>query len=204
MSVKKRLSVMKPMIKLELTDEQQQALWQLKRHGRNHEERCRASIIVEGAKGRTRAEIAVGNDCSVSTVDKALSRFRSGGVAALRSGRFRPHRRKVGQAGLDLVAAAIRQSPRAACPGAPPFDRSLWTLPLLADFLAAQIGVRVDDDTVRRYLQLLGWTTRSPKLSCTSPDPEYGSKMAAIQDLRQQAEKGGPRRRWSSTTTRPS
>lgn len=203
MSVKKRLSVMPPMIELELTDEQQRALWQLKRDGRNHEERWRASVILDAGKELTRAEIAERQGCSISGVDKTLSRFRQGGVAGLRSVRFKPHRRKVGPSGLALLAEALHQTPRAVCPSAPSFDRSLWTLPLLADYLATQTGVRVTDETVRQYLLKLGWTTRSPKLSCTSPDPEYGSKMAAIQDLREQAEKGGPRHRWSSTTTRP-
>ena len=206
---------MNSMIRLTLTADARQALWQLKRDGRSHEERRRAGILLDASPGLPRAALAERHGCACSTVDRALSLYRRGGVAALRSGRFKPfgaeapqdskpHRRKVDQAGLDLLAAAIRQTPRAAAPGEPHYDRSLWTLPLLADYLAAHTGVRVDDDTVRRYLLHLGWTTKSPKLSCTSPDPGYSAKMAAIQGLREQAEKGGSPRRWSSTMTRPS
>jgi transposase len=195
---------MNPMIRLALTAAERQALWQLKRDGRSHEERRRAGILLDAGSGLSRASLAERHGCACSTVDRALSLYRRGGGAALRSGRFKPHRRKVGQAGLDLLATAIRQTPRAAAPGEPHYDRSLWTLPLLADYLAAHTGVRVDDDTVRRYLLHLGWTTKSPKLSCTSPDPGYSAKMAAIQGLREQAQKGGCPRRWSSTMTRPS
>lgn len=192
------------MVKLALSDEQRQQLQQLKRGGRNHEERWRASVIVDLGKALKRAQVAERNDCSVSGVDKTIARFRSGGVPGLKSPRFKPRGRKVGAAGLALLAEALRQTPRAACPGQPQFERSLWTLQLLVSYLQGQLGIAVSLETMRRYLLQMGWRTKSPKLSCRSPDPEYGAKMQAIGRLRKQAEKGGPAHLWSSTTTRPS
>ncbi|HCU35021.1 MAG TPA: hypothetical protein DGT21_06035 [Armatimonadetes bacterium] len=188
---------------INLTDEQRQALWQLKRDGRNHEERWRASVILDRAKGLSRAAVAERNDCSVSGVDKVLIRFRKAGVDGLRSVRFKPHKRKLDAAGFALLNEAMQQTPRAVCPGQADFDRSLWTLDLLVRYLRQAVGVEVSDDTVRRYLLELGWTTRAPKLTCRSPDPEYSAKMEAIGKLRTAAEKGGSTRRSSSTPTKP-
>ena len=192
---------MKP---IDLTDEQRQALVQLKRKGRNHEERWRASVILDCAKGLCRAAVAERNDCSVSGVDKVHIRFRGGGVEALPSNRFRPHKRKLDAAGFELLHQAIQQTPRALLPGQDEFDRSLWTLDLLVRYLRQAVGVEVTDDTVRRYLGQLGWTTRAPKLTRLSPDPEYAEKMVAIGELRDAAEKGGTQRRSSCTATKPS
>lgn len=191
---------------IQLTDEQQQALGRLKRDGRNHRERWRASVILDCAKRLRRADVAERNDCSVSGVDKVLIRFRHGGVAALRSLRFGPcpARRKLSEAAVALLDQAMQQTPRAVCPGPPEFDRSLWTLDLLVRYLRQAVGVAVTDDTVRRYLLKLGWTTRAPKLTCHSPDPQYSAKMAAIGQLREAAEKGGRARRSSCTGTKRS
>jgi len=141
---------------------------------------------------------------SVAMRSECLIRFRGGGVESLRSLRFGPRKRKLDAAGFALLRQAIQQTPRAVRPDQEEFDRSLWTLELLASYLRQAVGVEVAIDTVRRYLLLLGWTTRAPKLTCRSPDPEYSTKMAAIGELRAAAEKGGLRRRSSCTPTRPS
>lgn len=192
------------MIRLALTEAVQRDLLQLKRDGRTHRERWRASIILDAAKGMTEAQLAERNDCSLSGVEKTLARFRRGGITALLSASCKPHQRKLQAAGMDLMAEAIRQSPRSLCPDDPHYDRSLWTLQLMADYIAAHTGVHLGIETVRRYLLQLGWRTKSPKLSCTSPDPEYAAKMTAIASLRERAEKGGPARRCSFTVMKPS
>ena len=182
---------MKP---IQLTDEQRQALWQLKRDGRNHEERWRARVILDCSKGLSQAAVAERNDCSVPGVDKVLMRLRAGGVQALPSVRFGPcqARRKLSESDVALLDQAMQQTPRAVCPGQPEFDRSVWTLDLLVRYLRHAVGVEVSDDTVRRYLLQLGWTTRAPKLTCHSPDPQYSEKRVAIGKLREAAPKKGP------------
>jgi transposase len=189
---------------ISLTDEQSQALHDLHHDGRNHEERWRAKVILDRAKGLSRGAVAERNGCSVSGVDKCLIRFREAGVDGLRSTRFGPRKRKLDAAGFELLDFVIRQTPRAVFPGEDEFDCSLWTLDLLVQTLRRLVGVEVTDDTVRRYLLLLGWRTRSPKLTCKSPDPEYSAKMVAISQLRGAVEKGGSARRSSCTTTKRS
>lgn len=192
------------MIRLALTEAEQGDLLQLKRAGRTHEERWRASIILDAGKGMTEAQLAEHNDCSLSGVEKTLARFRRGGITALLSARCKPHQHKLKSGGMELMAEAIRQSPRSLCSDDPHYDRSLWTLQLMADYIEQQTGVHLGLETVRRYLLQLGWCTKSPKLSCTSPDPEYAAKTVAIQSLRERVEKGGLRRRWSFTVMKPS
>jgi len=187
---------------IRLTDEQSQALRDLHRYGRNHEERWRASVILDRAKGLARCAVAERNGCSVSGVDKCLIRFRAAGVDGLRSTRFGPRKRKLDPAGFELLDFVIRQTPRSVFPDEDEFDCSLWTLDLLVRALRRLAGVEVTDDTVRRYLLLLGWTTRSPKLTCRSPDPEYCAKMEVVGQLRGAVEKGGSARRSSCTTTK--
>ena len=131
---------MKP---IQLTDEQRQALWQLKRDGRNHEERWRARVILDCSKGLSRAAVAKRNDCSVPGVDKVLMRLRAGGVQALPSVRFGPcqARRKLSESDVALLDQAMQQTPRAVCPGQPEFYRSVWTLDLLVRYLRHAVGV---------------------------------------------------------------
>ena len=78
------------------------------------------------------------------------------------------------------------------CPDDPHYDCSLWTLQLLVDYIEGHTGVHLGIETMRRYLLQLGWRMKSPKLSCTSPDPEYAVKMTAIAGLREQAEQQEP------------
>jgi len=51
----------------------------------------------------------------------------------------------------ETLIAAVRQHPRSL---GQPF--SMWTLQRLADYMADQTGLRVTDETVRRYLGLAG------------------------------------------------
>ena len=180
------------MIRLALTEAEKRDLFQLKRHGQGSEERWRASIILDASKGMTQAQLAERNDCSRSGVEKTLARYRRGGIQALRSARRKPHSHKLKPPGKKLMAEAIRQSPRSVCPDDPHYDRSLWTLQLMADYIEQETAVHLGLESVRRYLLQLGWRTKSPKLSCTSPDPEYAAKMTDIQGLRQRAEEEKP------------
>ena len=72
------------------------------------------------------------------------------------------------KAQLVLVA---RQRPRSL--GQP---YSLWTCLRLADFMAAQTGIRVSGETVRRYLVANDIVLSRPQHKITSPDPEYEVK----------------------------
>ena len=180
------------MVKLSLSDEQREQLIQLEKCGRNHEERWHARVILDLGFGLTRPEVARRHARSISGVDKTLACFRLEGVSGLLSRRFFRRELKIGQVGIELLAEAMRQSPRALMPDQPKADRNLWTLGLLADYLELRTGRRISLETVRRHLIQVGWTTKSPKLSCHSPDPQYQEKMDAIARLRSQAQEADP------------
>jgi transposase len=69
------------------------------------------------------------------------------------------------------LVAAVRRRPRSL---GQPF--SLWTCQRLADYLAEETGLRVSDESVRRYLALEGIVLSRPQHTISSPDPEYEVK----------------------------
>ena len=50
---------------------------------------------------------------------------------------------------------------------------SLWTCQRLADYLAEQTGIRVQEETVRSHLKAADIVLSRPQHTITSPDPEY-------------------------------
>ena len=53
---------------------------------------------------------------------------------------------------------------------------SLSTCQRLAEYLAEQTGIRVQDETVRYYLKAADSALSRPQHTITSPDPEYAVK----------------------------
>src|SRR5262249_17090702 len=73
------------------------------------------------------------------------------------------------------LVATVRRRPRSM---GQPF--SLWTLQRLADYMAQETGIRVSDETVRRYLALDGIVLSRPQHKVSSPDPEYVVKKRRL------------------------
>ena len=94
---------------------------------------------------------------SHDVVLRVLRRFGEGGVAAV------PRRRPKGRAPLVTPAweaelgRVIELDPRAAGVAS-----ANWTTRLLAGYLAAQTGVAVDQETVRKRLHRLGYVCKRP------------------------------------------
>src|SRR5262245_36732728 len=74
----------------------------------------------------------------------------------------------------EQLLFAVRRRPRSL---GLPF--SLWTLQRLADYLAEQTGICVQDETVRYYLKAADIVLSRPQHTITSPDPEYAVKKGA-------------------------
>lgn len=86
---------------------------------------------------------------------------------------------------LKRLLSIIEQDPRRLrCPC------SNWTAPLLAEYLAQEMGMRLDESRIRQYLHAHTYELLRPVLTVASPDPEYDSKRARIEDLQRQAEAG--------------
>ena len=120
--------------------------------------RRRSQIILLAYELGSQAESMRAVRCSRSTVARALALFRAGRCSALRR-QFpsQPHFSRVTLPWQKALAVAMEQGPEAC--GVP---RPAWTAPLLADYLAEQLGIQVSERTVRRYLQRLDYRLGRP------------------------------------------
>lgn len=159
---------MQPMRLPDLTPTQRGDLDDLDRATRNVHLRARAQMVLLAADQHlTAAEIGVIVRVHAETVRRWLTRSRSEGIAGLHDA---PHPGAPGKGTATYVAqllAAVRPRPRAL---ELPFSR--WTLQRLADYLAAQTGIRVTHETVRRQLTHAGIVLSRPQHTITSPDPD--------------------------------
>jgi transposase len=163
---------MLPQLTPALTPEQQGALDEVYRATRDVRVRTRAQMVLLAAEQRLSvAEIAAIVRESEETVRRWLKRYQAEGIAGLYD-RYRGGApRKVTPAYREQLLFAVRRRPRSL---GLPF--SLWTLQRLADYLAEQTGIRVQDETVRYYLKAADIVLSRPQHTITSPDPEYAVK----------------------------
>jgi transposase len=134
--------------------------------------RTRVQMVLLAVEQRLSvAQIAAIVRESEETVRRWLKRFQAEGLAGL-SDRYRGGApRQVTPTYREQLLSAVRRRPRSR---GLPF--SLWTLQRLADYLAEQTGIRVQDETVRYYLKAADIVLSRPQHTSTSPDPEYALK----------------------------
>jgi len=155
-----------------LGSEQLAELADLYRTTRDVRLRTRAQMILLAAEQRlTASVIAEIVRESEETVRRWLKRYLADGVAGLRDEHRGGAPAKVTDAYREQLLAAVRRRPRSL---GLPF--SLWTLQRLADYLAEQAGIRVEDETVRVHLKAAGIVLSRPQHTISSPDPEYAVK----------------------------
>ena len=127
-------------------------------HGATPLVRRRSQIVLLAYELASQAEIMRAVRCSRSTVARTLALFRQGQCSALRRRLpSRPHFSRVTLAWQKALALAMEQGPEAC--GVP---RPAWTAPLLATYLAEQLGIQVSERTVRRYVKPLGYRLGRP------------------------------------------
>lgn len=120
--------------------------------------RRRSHIVLLARELETQSEVARVVRCSTDTVRRTLALYEQGGRSQLRRRPALPwHTAKRTLAWQKALAEALARGPE-ACGVA----RPTWTAPLLAEYLAAQTGIRVDEATVRRGLDSLGYVCRRP------------------------------------------
>jgi transposase len=128
-------------------------------------------VLLAAEQRLSVAEIAAIVRESEETVRRWLKRYQAEGLAGL-AGLYDRHRggapRKVTPAYREQLLFAVRRRPRSL---GLPF--SLWTCQRLADYLAEQTGIRVQDETVRASLKAADIVLSRPQHTITSPDPEY-------------------------------
>ena len=134
--------------------------------------RIRALIVLLAAeRGMVAPEIAAVVRMHEETVRRWLMRYQAEGLEGLKDEPRPGAPPKVTAAYRDRLLAIVRRRPRALTL---PF--SLWTGERLADYLAAQTGIRVSRETVYRLLRAGGIHLNRPQHTITSPDPEYALK----------------------------
>jgi transposase len=166
------------MIFVHLTDEQREELERVSRQDVGRVA-LRAQMVLLSDRGYVVPFIAVIHNCGCDVVRTWLHRYELEGVAGLqdlpRSGRPRKD-----PLGPQIVDAQASNSPE--CSG---HVQSCWTVGLLTAYLAVCFGLQLSLSTVRRYLKMMDWGWRRPRLAPASVlrkkrDPEAPAKLAAI------------------------
>jgi transposase len=163
---------MKAIAVTELSAQQLTVLADLYRTTRDVRLRTRAQMVLLAAERQlTAPAIAVIVRESEETVRRWLKRYQAEGVEGLRDQHRGGRPATVTDAYREQLLYAVRRRPRS-------LDQpySLWTLQRLADYLAEQTGIRVEDETVRLHLKAAGIVLSRPQHTISSPDPEYAVK----------------------------
>lgn len=141
---------------------------------------CRA-LIVSRVIEETERPTAVAKlfRVSVPTVNKWVKRFRREGLEGLEDRTFRPHRiprqlLKPGK-GLHEAVMSVLHTPPIECG----FNRTTWRLRDLRNALVAK-GIVASQSNIREVIRKAGYQWKKARVSLTSTDPEYRSKLDAI------------------------
>jgi len=136
----------------------------------------RLHILLLLAQHRSPTEIADWLLCSRSSVYEVAACWRQG---------WRPGRIQEAEEvrSVVILAPALRRSVLALLgksPMAYGWCRTRWSCATLALSLEARRGLRVSAETVRRWLQSLGWRWKRAKLTAKDNDPDRAAKRARI------------------------
>jgi transposase len=137
--------------------------------------RQRSHILLLCTELETQADVARVVRCSTDTVRRTLAIYRRGGRVALPRQRSRATTaaQRV-RARQELLAQAMKAGPAVAG-----LTRPTWTAPLLADYLQRQTGQTVNERSVRRDLEQLGYRLGRPTWTVrhkAEAEPDYGPK----------------------------
>jgi transposase len=164
-----------------LPDEQRRALLTLRRRAVGRVS-MRAQMVPLSARGYSVPQIAEIFEVGEEVVRTWLHRFQQAGPDGLVD-RPRPGRPPTDRLARHIVDAQASNSPH--CSG---LVQTCWTVGLLAAFLATRFHLVLSASSVRRYLKLMGWRWRRPRLAPATHapgqqkkhDPAAVPKLAAI------------------------
>lgn len=167
---------MRPMQLSPQTPEHLEALDELYRTTRDVRLRQRTQVVLLAAeKGLVAAEIGGIVRLSEESVRRWLKRYEAEGIEGLKDAPRPGVAAVVTPEYREQLVHIVRQRPRSLGQ-----SFSLWTCQRLADYLAEETGIRVSDETVRRYLTLAGIVLSRPQHKISSPDPEYEVKKRRL------------------------
>jgi len=169
----------------ELSPEEQQVVQELYHRTPDATIKTRCQIILLSAQPMSVPQIAQVTFYSEDTVARCIHEFNQSRLNSLLPGSPGGRPPKITPEYLKRLLSIIEQDPRTlGCPF------SNWTAPLLAEYLAAETGIRVDESRIRHSLHAHGYELLRPVLTVASPDPEYESKRVKIEELQRRAQAG--------------
>jgi transposase len=174
-------------LRLELTPAQQREVAQALRTAPSVRLYTRLKVVQLAGRGRPVQELAELFDLHEQSVRRYLHSYVEGGIAALpdapRSGR--PAKLPAAYARGEASRAAWQRLLDRRPSAIPELDTPshVWTLGLLARYMAVVHGVAVSESTIYATLSRAGFRRGRTKLTVTSPDPEYEAKRRRIEAL---------------------
>jgi transposase len=109
------------------------------------------------------------------TIRNWLKRYSAEGIEGLHDAPRLGAPKKVTPAYVTQLLNVVRLRPRSLG-----WPYALWTLARLADYMAEHTGIRVEAETVRRYLYEAEIVLSRPQHQISSPDPEYQGKKRRV------------------------
>ena len=141
----------------------------------------RAQILFLLSSGRSWREVRDLAFASFDLIRDALSRWKSGGAAAVVEVVERPTETPSWIGGV--IRWLTEKTPRDFG-----YFRSRWSCETLAETLAWEAGVRLSGETGRRTLRRVGWVWRRPRPIVGPTDPDYDRKLREIHALLEKLE----------------
>ena len=150
------------MARLSLSDRQRGELEDIAARTPLAKERCRAQALLWVAEGAEVGEVAELLQVSRQTIYNWLGRFQERAGLDLRARLLDAPRlgrpRAAGGTIDELVAAVIDGDPRTLG-----YHATVWTAPLLTQYLRDRHGIEVSDRTVSRVIDRLGMRWKRPR-----------------------------------------
>lgn len=160
---------------MEVGHEGAEALKAFIKEAPSHRERTRAQAVWFSAQGRTVQEIRQLLSVTERAVRIWFAAYRRGGLEALRGRPYPRRRTRLSPQQENQLVAVTRQAPRTVG-----VEGTTWNCRLLRDWLDQTFHVQLSQEWVRCILRKHGLRFRRPKLTLTSPDPDYARKKGQL------------------------
>lgn len=135
-------------------------------------------LLRLGAAGQTPRALAAVLFCSRSPVDRVSRAYRAGTLTVADATAEATRQRR-----LRLLTPSLKRSLLALLKTAPRaygWCRTRWSCATLAGEVQVQGGMGVSAETVRRWLQEIGWEGKRAKVAAKDDDPQRVEKLARI------------------------